>query len=335
MDISTNSQTRVKNTGKNKQFLNPGLIVGDYLVPYGFNIPISPEANNADIISLVRTKLDEGMLETDPNKRIYFIGPYESLDDQSEAPSVQTLGYGKKVTTDRGRAYHNHSFDEGGFQYFQSVLSFRDRIREFKTVRVDAHGNLYFTASIGTVEGDLSGQQIVAIKGIELSRLYPADWKAANKDTEAMYGIEIGMKTPSEWNENLFVVEMGEDMLAFAEDRGVQDVELQFIDTEGGGVILLLASVAGRRINLVDALPEMLVVASFKATNEDNGNEIDVDSVVYNPDTKIVRVTLDTADPHYMAGVKGSLQLTDLVTLGTAGFKYYESNKIKFDMPIV
>jgi hypothetical protein len=87
------------------------------------------------------------------------------------------------------------------------------------------------------------------------------------------------------------------------------------------------------KIDLADELPDIIDVTSFVANNESTGNVITIDSVTYNSITKEVIIALDDADPDYVAGDVATIALERLNILATAGFKYYESNKMRFTMP--
>lgn len=335
MNISLINQTGVLNTGKNPKYLNPGTIVGAMLVPYGFNIPFSATDTSASIITTITDKIKRGLVAADPKQRIRYIGPFESVENQNEAVKVQTLGYGKKVTTDRAKKYDMFTFDEGGFQYFRYVLSYRDRIREYKLIYFDANGVLYTAPLIGEpADGDLlNGNQVIGTKGFELSRLYPMDWQAATQDVEALYGIEIGLKNPAEWNENLLTIETGVDLLALCEELSVQGVELTFVETESPNKLAFTMKTGLHKIDLADEIPDIIDVGNFVIRNENTNNSIDIDSVTYNTVTKVVTVACDETDPDYVVGDIATAALITVDLLSAAGFKYYESNKLRFTMP--
>lgn len=333
-NISLPSQSAVLNTGKNPKYLNPAIIVGALLVPYNWVVPFNAY-DTADVaIDAVMTKVQRGLIAADPKERIRYIGPFESVENQNEAVKVQTLGYGKKVTTDRAKKYDMFTFDEGGLQYFRYVLSYRDQIRQFKLIYFDANGVLYTAPDIGTpLDGvTLNGVQVLGAKGMELSRLYPNDWVAPTQDTEAIYGIEIGLKNPLEWNENLLTIETGVDMLALCEELSVQGVDFTFVEVIDGGEVNFTMRTALHKIELADELPDIIDTTSFVAKNEATGNAIPIDSVSYDTVTKVVTVMLDGADPDYVEGEIATIALADTVTLGAAGFKYFESNKMRFTM---
>lgn len=334
-NISLLSQLAVLNTGKNPKYLNPAIIVGALLVPYGWNVAFNAYDTSGSIVETVLDKIKLNLIAAAPKDRIRYIGPFESVENQNEAVKVQTLGYGKKVTTDRAKKYDMFTFDEGGLQYFRYVLSYRDQIRQFKLIYFDTNGVLYTAPNLGIpVDGsELNGPQVLGAKGFELSRLYPNDWVAPTQDTEAIYGIEIGLKNPLEWNENLLTIETGVDMLALCEELAVQGVDLTFIEAADPTTIGFTMRTALQKIDLADELPNIIDVTSFVARNESTGNAITIDSVTYNTATKEVIVALDDADPDYVSGDVATIALVDVVSLATAGFKYYESNKMRFVMP--
>ncbi len=334
-NIALPNQSAVLNTGKNPKYLNPAIIVGALLVPYGWNVPFNAYDTSGDIIGDVMTQVKRGLIAVEPKERIRYIGPFESVENQNEAVKVQTLGYGKKVTTDRAKKYDMFTFDEGGLQYFRYVLSYRDQIRQFKLIYFDANGVLYTAPTIGFADGgdDLNGPQVIGAKGFELSRLYPNDWVAPTQDTEAIYGIEIGLKNPQEWNENLLTIETGEDLLSLCEEYAVQGVDLTLVEAVDPATVVFTMRTALHKIELADELPDIVDIDSFVANNETTTNDIAIDSVTYSASTKQLTVVLDGADPDYVAGDIATIALTTTSALAIAGFKYFESNKLRFTMP--
>lgn len=333
-NIALPGQSAVLNTGKNPKYLNPAIMVGALLVPYGWNVPLNDYGTNETNVAAVLSLIKAGLILPDPNARIRYIGPFESVENQDEAVKVQTLGYGKKVTTDRAKKYDMFTFDEGGWQYFRYVLSYRDQIRQFKIIYFDANGVIYTASQKGIMSGDsLKQLRLIGSKGMELSRLYPMDWVAPTQDAEALYGIEIGLKNPKEWNEDLLAIETGEDLLSICEELSVQGVEMLLVGTAAGGEVEFTMRTALGKIDLVDDLSAIISVGNLVARNITTGNDIDIDSVVYDPVTKQITATLDTTDPDYSVGELATLALIDVTNLATAGFSYYESNKMLFEMP--
>jgi hypothetical protein len=202
-------------------------------------------------------------------------------------------------------------------------------------VYFDVNGVLYTAGNIGTpADGvTLNGPQVIGSKGMELSQLNPMDWKAATQDTEPIYGIQIGLKQPTEWNENLMAIETGVDMLALCEEFSVQGVDLTLVETESPNKVTFTMKTGLHKIDLADELPDIIDVTSFEAKNELTGDDITIDSVTYNTVTKVVTVTLDETDPDYVVGDVATIALVPVNDLATAGFSYYESNKLRFTMP--
>lgn len=336
MDISVKKYSRPRNTGKISDGFNPALIVGTFIVPYDFVVEMSSahftnESLAADLIA----KIKDNLIHDDETQRIRYIGPYEQLTDNSEDPTKQTLGYGKSIIVRDGLPDHAFVFDTGGLQYFHSVLWLRGKHDKYKALHFDKKGNIYATNFYAEIEGDTNGVQAVGVKGFRLNKLYPTNWKLANGDTEAMYGVEIGLADDQELNEHICVIETGEDLAAVAESLSVKDVDLRFSQAATGGIITFSMWIGMHKINLAEVVPSIVNLSNFICINEATGDEIHILSAV--PDTNIgaVVVTLDTSDPGYIATRKASLRLADISALAELGFRYYESNKMYFKLPSI
>ena len=128
------------NTGKNTVPLQPQLIRGSILVPFNWSMTINPGDSDATIVTNLQTALKSLLTNNSYGSRGFFIGPYETYDDKMEPPTEQTLGYGKKVETNRAVYNDEFVFDEGGLDYFKSVLTFRGKTSTYKRLDIDLGG---------------------------------------------------------------------------------------------------------------------------------------------------------------------------------------------------
>lgn len=336
MDISVKKYSRARNTGKIDDGFNPSLIVGTFIVPNNFVVEMSAaHFTNESLAKDLVDKIKDNLVRDDETQRIRYIGPYEQLTDNSEDPTKQTLGYGKSIIVRDGKPDHAFVFDTGGLQYFHSVLWLRGKHDKYKALHFDKKGNIYGTNFYAEIEDDINGVQAVGVKGFRLSKLYPTNWKLANGDAEAMYGVEIGLADDQEFNEHICVVETGEDLAALAETLSVKDVDLRFSEAATGGIITFSMWIGMHKINLAELVPTIVNPSNFVCVNESTGAEIDLLSAVPDNSTGTVIVTLDTSDPDYVATRKASLRLSDISALSELGFRYYESNKIYFKLPAI
>ena len=229
------------NTGKNTVPLQPQLIRGSILVPFNWSMTINPGDSDATIVTNLQTALKSLLTNNSYGSRGFFIGPYETYDDKMEPPTEQTLGYGKKVETNRAVYNDEFVFDEGGLDYFKSVLTFRGKTSTYKRLDIDLAGNVGGCCTFDS-NGNFTG-----IAGYTLSRLYPHDRKNPNKSIEAEYRIAYTLDNSAEYNENNCTIETGVDMIGFVQNLGINDV------------------------NIVPTGPMVAHVATFVITAEDGG----------------------------------------------------------------
>ena len=306
------------NTGKNTTPLQPQLIRGSILVPYGWTMAIAPGDTDATIVANLQAALLAVQTNVSYVSRGHYIGPYETYEDKMTAPTVQTLGYGKEVETDRGRYNDEFIFDEGGIDYHKSVLTFRGKHNQYKRLDIDLSGNVQ-----GACTYDTTGK-FTGIQGFALSRLYPHDRKNANKTTEMEYRIAYSLRNSAEYNENLCIIETGVDMIAFVENLGVQDVAITPTGAMVAHVVDCIITAEDGGINLALTLPSMMVAASFVFTNLETGSTAVTLTSVAVVGNK-VRFTFAAAGAGWVLGNHVQIALTDVTTLATAGFKYYET----------
>ena len=306
-----------RNTGKNTTPLNPGLIRGSILVPYNWTFPIGPTDTDATMVTNLQAALLALLVNPNYNARGFYIGPYETYDDKMEAPTEQKLGYGKTVETNRAVYNDEFVFDEGGLDYFMSVLSFRGKFNQYKRVDIDIAGNVGGCTTIDPTTGLVTGFQ-----GYTLSRLYPHDRKNANKTTEMEYRIAYTLENSAEYNENCYILETGVDMIGFVQNLGIQDVNITPVGPMVAHVASYVVTAEGGGINLALTLPAMMVAASFVFKNGNTGATVGTTAVAIVGNQ--VQVTFDTASGGWSVGAPVIMTTTDVTTLATAGFKYYE-----------
>ncbi len=336
MDIALINNSTVANTGKVENVFNPSLIVGAFMLPVDFKVIMDyAHFTNEQLRNEFMAALETALINPDQKLRAYFIGPFEAMDNQSEDPTVQTLQYGKKITTNEGKPSYEFTFDDGGFQYFHAIQSFRDKHRKFKVALFDKKGNIWVTRLYDQIDGDLNGLQVLGAKGMRMSRLYIPDWGLPTPDTEAMYKVNIDLYDGAEMNQHAMIIETGMDLIAYAEQYSIRDVLLTLLSTATDGIITGSMWIGLHNTNLAEYIPSIIDINCFECISETSGNTIDILSITYDTSTGAVTWELDTSDPDYVPARVAHIKFVNVTALASVGFEYYESNKMRFKLPDV
>ena len=304
------------NTGKTPESLLPSLVVSGILVPFDWTFPVGVGDSDTTILANLETALSALLLNDSYEARGFYVGPFETFNDKSEATTYQTLGYGRKVKTQRMIITKEYQILDGGVQYWKAIQSFTGKIDQYKWLEIDNQGILYGTSTVDIVTGDITGMQ-----GITLSALEPQDRKQANKSTVEEYILNMTFQDSGEVNENLYTIETGIELDAYVDDLGVQDVTM----TPFG---VMVATVVGLRVRSGDGgvdicltIPGMLVADNLVAVNASTGVAVPISSVAIVGN--MLNVTFGTTGG-WDVGETVQIGLAAVSVLVTAGFSYYE-----------
>ena len=313
--LTNNSQGL--NTGKFAASLESGLVISGMFVPYAWNLPIAVGDSDVTILANLETALT-GLLTNDSYAaRGFYVGPFEAFTDKSEATTYQTLGYGRKVKTQRQIITKEYQILEGGLQYWRSIQSFTGKIDAYKWLEFDNQGVVY-----GTNEKDITTGVVIGMQGIRLSALEPQDRKQANKSTVEERILNLTFQNSGEVNEDLCTIETGIDIDAFITDLGIQDVTMQPFGVMVAHVVGLRVLSADGGVDMCVTLPGLLIAANLVATNAVTGVAVGITSVAIVGNK--LNVTFNTSSSGWSVGVKVNIGLAAVSVLATAGFKYYE-----------
>ena len=213
--------TTIMNTGKYSDPLYAGLVISGLLVPYNWTFPVAVGDSPVTILANLETALSALLLNDDPTLRGFYIGPFDAFNDKSEATTYQTLGYGKKVKTQRMIITKEYQIVDGGVQYWKAIQSFTGKIDRYKWVEIDNQGTFYATNTV-----DPATHLVTGCQGFKLSALEPQDRKQANKSTIEEHILNLSFQNSGECNEDLFSIETGIELDSFVNDLGIQDVKI-------------------------------------------------------------------------------------------------------------
>jgi hypothetical protein len=321
MNIKGVGFTKHANTGKASVTYDPSPIRGGFLAPVANSIITPANQTGPALQAFIQAQLTHD----DPKMRWQQIGPFEQMDDKSEAPQKQTLGYGRSFITDRGKIGLEFTYLEGGFDYHMSILNYNGAQSQYKWFEYDSTTNLIAAQAL-----DASGN----MKGISLSQIFAYDVKEANRTTVPEYRLALMFLTNAERNENRFVLKTGFDFISAFEGIGVQDVVLQNVTPVGtaAGTYHIAATVGGGAIDLVNTLQSTLAVTAAQAiTNAQTGAAITITSVALNGTKTAMVIVLDKTDTDYPAVAAGSyvsFGLALVSVLAGLNMKYYEATPL-------
>lgn len=293
-------------TGANVGFgdcvFNPLNIIGAFLVPKDF--AITP----ANALAL-QTFLIAQAANPDANARIYPIHYFEQVTSNSESKTIQTLGYGGKAVAREGDYDWTFQFLQGGLCLLKSLRAFNGTGKA--VLFYDAAGILF-----GWKVGD-------SLQGIPLVFFWADPWTPNDGSNAAIYNAQFVFK-PRYINEQIGFMQTDFPLETV---EGLQTVALKELAGSARPVLKVGASVGCSGESIYDTYSaELAVVGAWIASI--NGVEINITSVAVDANLGGWTITVDVADPDYVAGSPLTIQLApvdELVALGVSGF---ESNKL-------
>lgn len=310
-----NAQTGL-NVGKAANPLEPGLIISGIFVPFNWYLPIGPTDSDVTILANLQSNISALLINNSYAARAFYIGPFEGFTDKSEDTTWQTLGYGKKVKTQRRIITKEYQVLDGGVEYWRAIQSFTGKIDDYKWLEIDNQGVVYGTQST-TSAGVYQGMQ-----GYRLSALEPQDRKQANKGSKEERMLSLSFQDSAEHNEFADYIETGIEFDDFVSPLAVTDVDMETTGLMVGHIVYVRALSQDWDIDLTATVPGMLVAANFTAVNATTGVAVGITSVSIVGNT--IKFTFNTSSSGWVVGNTVNIGLASVSTLATAGYNYYE-----------
>ncbi len=299
--------TALKNTGFGTCVLQPGMIVGAFIVPNGYTLS---EANLADIATAVAKLTSDAKLDSKLS-RIYPIGNFEEPTPATEKKIMQTFKYGGKAVVREGDIDWSFQFVQGGLCLHSALRSFNSN-GGFSVLFYDSNNVLY------GVRTSANG-----LMGIPTKVMWTEPWDPNDGSAFAKYMIQF-VFLPTYINDQLGYVQLDSTLPSVA---GLQDVKLINTSwTESTGVAIMRAVTACGSVNMGAIYGTSLaVVGAWIARNAATGAVITTSTVTYSAVTGLFTVTIDTTDGDFPAGTQGILldfpAVSALVGLSVSGFE--------------
>lgn len=283
----------ILNTGVPACTFDPKEIIGAILIPKGKRFTASDVDNfKSTLISLANAD--------DKKTRIYPIGRFEAITDNSEDVVSQTLGYGSEYSIRDGQYRVQFQVVNGSKCFHTQLRSFKGQENRFDVLFIDKQQAIMGTIVIDSTSGEPT------LGGYDLSQIYVPKMKFADGSNMAMYEIKFSLTDEAQLNDRFgFVLESDEPFDVLKEVLGILDVNLQNLTpsgaTAGEKTIATMSGCGGQ--SLVDLFATELASPSlWVVKNASTGGDVTVTAV-----TAVAagfKLTLDTSDTDYPTGTQ-------------------------------
>lgn len=286
------------NTGVPQCYMDLAPINGIILTPIGYTL------TKAEIASTLLSKLQTSTLATRAN-RIYPVLNFVDIKDNTEQPSYQTLGFGRKVLLKEGKYSFEASYLDGGLCLSNQLRNFN--YTKWAAFLVDANGVL-----VGTKVGD-------NIMAIPLNLFYASPYGIATSSQAASYKLNIEIE-PKYLNEEIGFVQTKGEFDIFDSVKGLLNLVIKTaVALTGGKVEIMVINSCGGD-NIYDVYGTNLAnITAWLSKNATTKNGITITAAVAVPANKTIELTLDTADTDYPAvASKLTIELNTAAILAAA-----------------
>lgn len=291
------------NTGVGSCALDIKFIKGAIIVPSGFSFSAADLATKDSFLAALQLATS-----TPAATRIFPIHDFAEINDSSENPTEDKLGYGSTLIVRDGRHIWSFPILKGGY-----CLS--KQLRSFNNMNVDVlfidDNDLVFGIKRGT-----------ALYGIPQDQVYQMPLKINDGSKLTRYVQRFSMK--SNWVDNggfAFLNSGDWDLV-----KGLQNVVLSSGGARVAGVSLVKGQFSCGSADLYATYGSSLAVGSlWSAKDSVSGNVLTITSVALNTNIGGYTVTVDTADPDYVVGHAVIISLAAASVLAAAGLQI-ESN---------
>lgn len=202
----------VPNTGTPGCAFFPDKIVGAILIPETL------ELTNAQLDTFVSTMNTKALGPA--ASRVYPIFRFDAITDNSEEPTIRTLGYGGKQVTKDGKYDWTFEMLQGGHCHNTNLRKFNSN-KSLKVLFVDEKNVVY---------GVKAGDMLDGMKGFTLDFVYAMPFKISSGEEASKFMIRFALAKPAEWNEDLAYFSPGVDV----EDGIKGNIDVELVDLGAG-----------------------------------------------------------------------------------------------------
>lgn len=235
-------------------------------------------------------------------ERVFPVGNFVDITDNSSDPEQQTFGYGPVVNTSDGIVNWSFPFLKGGFCLLKALQSFNGS--DIRVLFYDASGTLF-----GWKVGD-------TLKGIPLIQFVAPAWKAPTGNTVMDTRVNFSF-LPRYVNKELGFYKTSEFSLDSIE--GLQNVNIRQTGVQAKPVYKVKVTTGCSGIDLFDQYSaELADDAMWVAKNKATGGSITITSVAVDPAIAGFTITLDATGAYPAVG-SIELNLAAVSVLTAAG----------------
>ena len=286
------------NTGVPQCYMDLAPINGIILTPIGYTL------TKTEIANTLLSKLQTSTLAARAN-RIYPVLNFVDIKDNTEQPSYQTLGFGRKVLLKEGKYSFEASYLDGGLCLSNQLRNFN--YTKWSAFLVDANGVL-----VGTKVGD-------NIMAIPLNLFYASPYGIATSSQAASYKLNMEIE-PKYLNEEIGFVQTKGEFDIFDSVKGLLNLVIKTAVPLLGGQIEIMVTNSCGGDNIYDVYGTNLAnITAWISKNATTKNGITITAAVPVPANKTIALTLDTADTDYPAvASKLTIELNTAAILAAA-----------------
>jgi len=301
------------NTGVAKCNIDPGLLQGFIMVPKGTRYTAAQLPN---IVALLATAAQTNP----PQTRVYPIGPFINVTDNSTDTVTESTDYGyTEIVRDGIYAWMGRT-GYGGDCLYRSLRKFQGKQDMFDFIGVFKN-QLLMTYAPNLTTG------APEYKGISPSLIRVPNFKIAVGNTATQFWIEIQVFDAGQISDNFAFIQT--DVSPLSNISGITNVDIQnnaTFNTSPAGSVDILPVVECDGSSLVTTYGNTWNNALlWTATNDATGAGITITGV--STVNGKYRLQLDTTDPDYPA-VNGKIRISGgtVSALNAAGIIGYETN---------
>jgi hypothetical protein len=291
------------NTGFGDCFIDLKNIVGGILVPSSRAYSASETETAATLLAAIQADI----LAAASADRVYPLASFEGLTDNTEDPTIQTLGYGGLAVTREGLYNLTFQFVQGGLCLSKSLRKFNSSTR-----------SVLLFDSTGLLIGWKSGTDL---KGIPLDMFYQRPFRLNDGTNVTNYATQLVFK-PQYLNDLIGFVEMSIGDLSAL--KGLQDIVLSEAAGSNLPVLKIKAKTGCAGTDLYDLFSTELASSSLWTAKNEDGETIAITSVAVDAGLKAWTVTVDSGDPNYPVSGPVIISLAAPAVLAAAGIEGYE-----------
>lgn len=289
------------NTGFGDCTLNPKNLVGFILAPIGAKIV---EADLADFGAFLAGKINSAIA----SERWYPVHGFETVTDNTEDVTIETLGYGGKAVVREGDYDLLFRWIKGGMCLQKALRKFNDS--NMAVFLIDGDGMLFGT-TVGT-----------SMQAIPLVLFYAQPWRVNDGSTGTNYGVRIAFR-PKPVNEDLAFLDVSALGFILSTFKGLQNISLVVLNPENAPITKVRALVGCSKKNLYEEYStELAEVGLWKAYKQSDGSAIVVSTVAVDAALEAFTVTVASGAESYY------LELVDPEALMAGGVSGYESIRV-------